>query len=681
MNLDRVRHPSASSNGSHPLSFDHLPPSPAQHFNLYFYAATLFTIMQAIEVVGDIDAAFEQFPFLTEYFNELAANGLDGISFGEAPARWFAALHAWEARAGGHLPLRALRDQAQLDDAAITLLLIAGLLEEDRRFGAVFNALYQQPVPTFGLLVTWFSPVGDVRVLLSRLLDLRLLQVTNPAAPRPEWVLQPDPLIWDALRGHLPNLGWAVIHPMETLKPADEWIGAPVTQQLLTTLPAWLAEHPGRAILVRGPQHNGRRTFLSMLARQLGQGVLEAAVPVEHWPQIGLLATVLNLMPVLPLPTVIGSTMEIPRLPGYNGALGLTLGMSGGVSGDGAADIYTVTLPMPEAELRRACWAQVHPPVRHMEAISLQLRLPTGNIFRLARLAAAQAALKGHATLAPADIQTASRMFNHQALDGLAAYVPVSGDWTQFAARAETLAELKTLESRCRHRENIRQHINPAFSQHLNGGVRALFTGPSGTGKTLAACQLAAVLGLDLYRVDLSAVVNKYIGETEKNLERIFAAAEALNVILLLDEGDALLTQRTAVQSSNDRYANLETNFLLQRLEAFDGLVIITTNAVSRIDDAFQRRMDFVVEFYAPEAEERWAIWWLHLPAEHQVDEQFLRAVSVRCPLTGGQIRNAVLHASLLALESADPLSTAHIEAAIEREYRKLGQLYPLRRD
>src|SRR5205085_9337809 len=130
----------------------------------------------------------------------------------------------------------------------------------------------------------------------------------------------------------------------------------------------------------------------------------------------------------------------------------------------------------------------------------------------------------------------------------------------------------------------------------------------SGTGKTLAARLLAAALRMDLYRLDLSAVVNKYIGETEKNLNQVFARAEELDVLLLLDEGDALLTRRTDVQTSTDRYANLETNYLLQRLESFEGILIVTTNAINRIDDAFKRRMDVVVDFRPPDVAERWTI-------------------------------------------------------------------------
>jgi SpoVK/Ycf46/Vps4 family AAA+-type ATPase len=184
---------------------------------------------------------------------------------------------------------------------------------------------------------------------------------------------------------------------------------------------------------------------------------------------------------------------------------------------------------------------------------------------------------------------------------------------------------------------------------------------------------------MDLYRLDLSSVVNKYIGETEKSLNQIFARAEELDVILLLDEGDALLTQRTNVNSSNDRYANLETNFLLQRLETFEGVIVVTTNASERIDDAFQRRMDVVVDFRAPEPSERWQIWRLHLPEAHAVDTEALEEIAQRCALTGGQIRNAVLHASLLALDGGGRVTSNHLEAAVQREYRKAGAVCPLR--
>jgi SpoVK/Ycf46/Vps4 family AAA+-type ATPase len=173
-------------------------------------------------------------------------------------------------------------------------------------------------------------------------------------------------------------------------------------------------------------------------------------------------------------------------------------------------------------------------------------------------------------------------------------------------------------------------------------------------------------------------VINKYIGETEKNLERVLSAAEELDVILLIDEGDALLTNRTNVANANDRYANLETNYLLQRLESFEGIVLITTNASDRIDPAFQRRMDVVIEFRNPDTNERLEIWNLHLPEHHSVPKSWLETIAIRCALSGGQIRNAALHASLLALEQNSVLDQQQLEAAVRLEYRKAGQVCPL---
>jgi SpoVK/Ycf46/Vps4 family AAA+-type ATPase len=183
---------------------------------------------------------------------------------------------------------------------------------------------------------------------------------------------------------------------------------------------------------------------------------------------------------------------------------------------------------------------------------------------------------------------------------------------------------------------------------------------------------------VDLYRLDLARVVDKYIGQTEKHLAGLLAAAEEADVALLLDEGEALLGERTAVRSSTDRYANLETNFLLARLESFEGVILITTNAPDRVDAAFARRMDVVVEFHAPQPAERRAIWTIHLPDGHTVASAELAEVSGRCALTGGQIHNAAQHARLLALDGSRPLDSGLLRTAVRREYGKAGEPCPL---
>jgi SpoVK/Ycf46/Vps4 family AAA+-type ATPase len=179
--------------------------------------------------------------------------------------------------------------------------------------------------------------------------------------------------------------------------------------------------------------------------------------------------------------------------------------------------------------------------------------------------------------------------------------------------------------------------------------------------------------------VDLASVINKYIGETEKNLHQVLSRAEELDIILLLDEGDALLGQRTDVKSSNDRYANLETNYLLQRLEHYQGIVLVTTNAAQNIDTAFQRRMDVVVQFIPPQVDERWAIWQLHLPDDHCIGSDLLARVAASCDLTGGQIRNAAQLATLLAVSEGNrPVGDRHLIEALRAEYRKAGAICPL---
>ncbi len=670
-----------------------LPPAPASHFSLYFYAAVLRLLEHTARTLGSRAAACSEFPFLAGYWDELDARGLHGRTGSEAEDWWHEAITAWEVGVAGHLPLRVLRHEVGLDHLAILLLLGLGLPEEDARFGALFESLQGVPGghrPTLGLLATWWSAEDDdpgaARATVRGLQGLGLVQALNPDAPRSEWVLQPPTPIWDALRGEAPDSlgGWLAYRSIADLAAlADLILPAPV-RQIVETVPALLAAGEVQALIVRGPQHNGRRTLLGAMASALGRGMLEIARPAkadDRWRLVGPLATLLHALPVCVFDLGPGETAEVPALPGYGGPLGIVLGRQGGVGGPDAERAITVTLSLPDVAARHAHWLRAcdsRPPADG-EALAGRFRLTSGNIHRAARLAQAYAALAGRVASADADVQQACRALNRQALDTLATPVASGGNWSQLGAGPDTLRELAQLESRCRHREHLPNAVGEAFGAQLTPGVRALFSGPSGTGKTLAARLLAGVLSMDLYRIDLASVVNKYIGETEKSLNQAFARAEELDVILLLDEGDALLTQRTAVGNSNDRYANLETNYLLQRLEAFEGILIITTNAAQRIDDAFQRRMDVVITFHPPDMAERWTIWQLHLPVAHAIPDELLSEVARRCALSGGQIRNAVLHASLLALDDGGVIGPAHLEAAVVREYRKTGGVCPLR--
>ena len=197
-----------------------------------------------------------------------------------------------------------------------------------------------------------------------------------------------------------------------------------------------------------------------------------------------------------------------------------------------------------------------------------------------------------------------------------------------------------------------------------------LFAGESGTGKTMAAEVLANELHLDLYRIDLSSVVSKYIGETEKNLRRVFDAAEDSGVVLLFDEADALFGKRSEVKDSHDRYANIEVSYLLQRMEAYRGLAILTTNMKASLDTAFQRRLRFVVQFPFPDLGQREAIWRAIFPAATPV-ENLDFAKLARAQMAGGNIRNIALNAAFLAAQACTPVQMGHLLQAAQSEASK----------
>ncbi|HEU4733843.1 MAG TPA: ATP-binding protein [Kofleriaceae bacterium] len=203
-----------------------------------------------------------------------------------------------------------------------------------------------------------------------------------------------------------------------------------------------------------------------------------------------------------------------------------------------------------------------------------------------------------------------------------------------------------------------------------------LFTGDPGTGKTMAAQVLAHELNLDLYRIDLSQVVNKYIGETEKNLARIFDAASDGETIVLFDEADTLFGRRTEVKSSHDRYANVETNYLLQRLDSWSGIAILTTNFGTSIDPAFRRRLTLQLQFPFPDDAERALLWRAHLPPSVPTRGDLgLPAIAARFKLSGGYIRNAALRACYLAAGEGSPLTADHLVRAIKLEYRDMAKV------
>ncbi len=265
----------------------------------------------------------------------------------------------------------------------------------------------------------------------------------------------------------------------------------------------------------------------------------------------------------------------------------------------------------------------------------------------------------------------ASRAQARPRLDDLAQRIESSVSWDDLVLPAAQRHLLRDIAAHVRQRARVYETWGFAARSSRGLGISALFAGASGTGKTMAAEVLANELHLDLYRIDLSSVVSKYIGETEKNLRRIFDAAEAGGAILLFDEADALFGKRSEVKDSHDRYANIEVSYLLQRMESYRGLAILTTNLKSALDTAFLRRIRFVVQFPFPDAVQRVEIWRRSFPPGAPTDGLDFEKLA-RLNVAGGNIRNIALNAAFLAADAGEPIRMVHLLRAARAEYAKL---------
>ncbi len=303
------------------------------------------------------------------------------------------------------------------------------------------------------------------------------------------------------------------------------------------------------------------------------------------------------------------------------------------------------------------------------------LALGPTQIQRAVRAAESSARLAGGALTAD-DLRRGVRAQNAAGLERLARRIEPEVGWDDLVLAPAVLRGLREVAGRARHRDTVLTDWRMRRGGGRGHGVTALFAGDSGTGKTMSAEVIATDLRLDLYTVNLATVVDKYVGETEKNLERIFAEAAGVNAVLFFDEADAIFGKRSDVRDAHDRYANIESAYLLQRLETFDGLAVLATNLRANIDEAFTRRLDAIIDFPAPTPELRRSLW-VHcltapLPIAEDLDLDFL---AESFELAGGNIRSASTTAAYLAAAAGTPVTMEHLIAAVEQEYRKLGRL------
>jgi hypothetical protein len=307
--------------------------------------------------------------------------------------------------------------------------------------------------------------------------------------------------------------------------------------------------------------------------------------------------------------------------------------------------------------------------------IAASFRLGSMEIEAAGRMAGRLARLQGLDQPGLAELQAGARLQTRPRLSTLAHKLTPRFGWDDIVLSDDRLQQLREIVAQASFQNTVYEEWGLGEKLTLGRGIVALFAGPSGTGKTMAAEVIAGELGQDMYKIDLSGLVSKYIGETEKNLGRVFDEAADSDAVLFFDEADAVFGKRSEVRDSHDRYANIEVGYLLQRLEEHDGIVILATNLRANIDEAFLRRMRSVIEFPFPEEEDRRRIWERTLgraPRSQDVDVEFL-AREYR--VSGGNIRNIALLAAFLAASEGKVIGTRHLVQAAKREYQKLGRL------
>ncbi len=341
----------------------------------------------------------------------------------------------------------------------------------------------------------------------------------------------------------------------------------------------------------------------------------------------------------------------------------------------GEATAVVVEAPQASFGERRAAWA-AHTGTEDVNDVAAKFRLSVGQIADAADVSRLAAMTRGETVPTPPDLDLGARSASSTRLAELASRLDAPFTWADIVIAERQLEVLHSISSYLRHRDLVLSEWGYEKTVARSQGLKVLFAGESGTGKTMAGQVLAKDLGLDLFRLDLATVVSKYIGETEKNLDRVFGAAEGSNAILFFDEADALFGKRSEVKDAHDRYANIEVAYLLQKMEGYPGAVILATNFRQNMDDAFLRRLDVVVDFPFPEPEDREKIWQLVLPEAAPVtDDIDVRFLAERFKLSGGSIRNCSLTAAFMAADGTGRIGMEHLVRAVALEYNKLGRL------
>ncbi|WP_405066387.1 AAA family ATPase [Kribbella sp. NBC_01510] len=622
---------------------------------------------------------------------------------------------AWADIAAHHEGWAWLRDTIGLTDVELDVLLIALAPEADLRYERLYGYLQDDVSrrrPTVDLVLDLVSSSAGEKLARralfaadAPLLDRLLLRLAGeervPLTPLLAQTVVVDEQVTSLLLLQHGLDRQLAAHCRLTTSPRGRWAETPlppeVRQAVLHAARAANGRHPLR-IHLHGPAGSGRRAAAEALAGELRLPVLtlstaylpsaygEAATVVTRaFREAELQGALLFISDVDALPSdgpagLVETLVEL--LVEHSGISVLAGSQPWSAIGDRPIGLLEVAFGRPDLPTRRAAWARCLDQSGVASSPELVDTLAGRFSFGPARIAeaVASAVVVAGGTGQPTENQlfaTARRQTGHR-LTALARRIEPACSWADLVLPPDTTTQLEELCSRVRLRSTVLHAWGFDRKLPRGQGTSALFTGPPGTGKTTAAEVVAGELALDLLSIDLSAVVSKYIGETEKNLEQIFSAAAEADAILMFDEADALFGKRSEVHDAHDRYANIETSYLLQRMEQYDGIAILATNLRENLDEAFTRRLQFVVDFPFPDETQREGIWRVSFPAEAPVDDDVdIAALARDFRLSGAGIKNAVLHAAYLAAAQGRPIERATVLRAIRREFQKMGRLPP----
>ncbi len=608
----------------------------------------------------------------------------------------------------------ALITGAELDHTATLVFRILVAAELDRSVHRVLRRLSAEPAATatpVDAVVAVVEGMGEDPVAALRamwpngsLVARGLVTVTNPTVPPiSQQITVPTRIVEYLVTGDVG--GPAPPFVLEPALPATSLCPIPLRGQgaaaeATTQLRTLLSRLSGRApVWLVGPQGSGRRTVLASVASEIGKRLIcishasLASLPAGSalanlWRELLLTDAIIcvhDAEPVVdsgaPEQSVRSATVDrsfvglVDALVSSRIPVVFTSVMAPPVHAF-EHSLQVVELDTVRSADAIALWRRGLPEVQDVVDLATRFRLQPGRIVRAITAARTQASASGNQTLTSADVTRAISMGVAQQVSILGTRVDDAQTWNDIVLPSDTRDAIAEMVARVRHRHHVLDQWGFRGKLSKGLGVASLFHGPPGTGKTMVANLIARELGQELYQVDLSRMVSKWIGETEKNLAKVFDAAEGANVMLLFDEADSLFSKRTEVTSSNDRYANAEINYLLQRVERFEGVCILTTNFERSIDAAFKRRLAFRIEFPMPNAQERVELWQRMMPKTASVSPDVDYAkLATSYELAGGNIRNAMLRAAFLAAEQGQSITMAILQHAVKLEYRDAGKL------